>query len=139
MKNKIRYFLTVICALLTFNCFATPRVVDYIYDGDTFAARVMLRDDIEITVRVRMINIDTAEMNGACDAETRLANRAHDRLMELIPIGSVVELSEIKDDKYLGRIDARVMFGGRDIGKILINEKLARSYSGGKRKSWCEI
>ena len=117
---------------------ATPATVDYIFDGDTFAAYVNLEDDIQISVRVRLINIDTPEIHGECESEISLANRAKERLAELIPVGTVVELSGIKDDKYLGRIDAYVkMADGRDVGTVLISEKLGRPYSGGKRDGWC--
>lgn len=117
---------------------ATPATVDYIFDGDTFAAYVNLEDDINISVRVRLRNVDTPEIHGACDSEVRAALRAKERLAELIPVGSVVELSKIKDDKYLGRIDAYVKTAdGRDVGAVLISEKLGRPYSGGRRVGWC--
>lgn len=118
---------------------ATPVVVDYIIDGDTFAGRVTLADDAKITVRVRLINVDTPEIHGECESEIRAAFAAKARLTELLPIGTTVELQEIKDDKYLGRIDARVLdVLGRDVGKILVNEKLGRPYSGGRRDGWCK-
>lgn len=118
---------------------ATPATVDYIFDGDTFAAYVNLEDDINISVRVRLMNVDTPEIHGACDSEIRAALRAKERLAELIPVGSVVELSKIKDDKYLGRIDAYVKTAdGRDVGTVLISEKLGRPYSGGRRVGWCD-
>lgn len=118
---------------------ATPVVVDYIIDGDTFAGRVTLADDTKITVRVRLINVDTPEIHGECESEIRAAFAAKARLAELLPIGTTVELQEIKDDKYLGRIDARVLdTSGRDVGKILVNEKLGRPYSGGRRDGWCK-
>lgn len=117
---------------------ATPATVDYIFDGDTFAAYVNLEDDIQISVRVRLINVDTPEIHGECESETRRAARAKERLAELIPVGSRVELSGIKDDKYLGRIDAYVRTAdGRDVGTVLISEKLGRAYSGGHRAGWC--
>ena len=118
---------------------ATPVVVDYIIDGDTFAGRVTLADDTKITVRIRLINVDTPEIHGECESEIRAAFAAKARLAELLPIGTTVELQEIKDDKYLGRIDARVLdVLGRDVGKILVNEKLGRPYSGGRRDGWCK-
>lgn len=118
---------------------ATPATVDYIFDGDTFAAYVNLEDDINISVRVRLMNVDTPEIHGACDSEIRAALRAKERLAELIPVGSVVELSKIKDDKYPGRIDAYVKTAdGRDVGAVLISEKLGRPYSGGRRAGWCD-
>ena len=116
-----------------------PVTVDYIFDGDTFAGLAHVDDDISIAVRVRLINVDTPEIHGECDAEISAANRARDRLGELIPVGSVVELKNIKDDKYLGRIDANVILSdGHDIGDVLINEKLGRPYSGGRRTGWCK-
>lgn len=117
---------------------AVPATVTYIVDGDTFYANVMMDSDISVRTSVRIIGIDTPEINGKCKSEIDGAKRAKKRLSELLPVDSVVELSDIKDDKYLGRIDATVKLSdGRDIGKILIKEKLARGYKGGKRKSWC--
>jgi len=118
---------------------ATPATVDYIIDGDTFSAFVKLEDGIRISVRVRIANIDTPEIHGTCDYEIKMAQRARDRLAELIPVGGDVELRGIKDDKYLGRIDALVeMPDGRDVGDVLIGENLARRYSGGRRAPWCD-
>lgn len=117
---------------------ATPVVVDYIIDGDTFAGRVMLADDTAITVRVRIRNVDTPEIHGKCESEIRDANRARARLEQLLPIGKTADLRQIKDDKYLGRIDALVFVDDRDVGQILIDEKLGRPYSGGHRDGWCK-
>ena len=117
---------------------AVPAVVDYIFDGDTFAAAVKIEQDISITVRVRLINVDTPELNGACTKEISMAAQAKERLATLLPIGSTVNLQNVKDDKYLGRIDANVILSdGRDVGEILVKEGLARRYGGGKRASWC--
>ncbi len=118
---------------------ATPMTVDYVIDGDTFAGRVHIDTDIEITVRVRIRNVDTPEIHGECASEIEMANRARERLVELIPIDSVVMLDDIGDDKYLGRIDAVVLDAkNRDVGKILIDEGLGRSYNGGRRNPWCK-
>ncbi len=125
--------------MLSGMAYAVPAQVDYVLDGDTFAARVAVADDVKITVRVRLINVDTPELNGACQDEIKLARRARGRLEKLLPRGTIVELNNIKDDKYLGRIDANVvMSDGRDVGNVLVREKLARKYSGGRRRSWCE-
>ena len=118
---------------------AVPAVVKYIIDGDTFSAGVKLVDDTVVSVRVRIRNVDTPEMHGECVDEIVAANVARNRLAELLPVESIVELKNIKDDKYLGRIDANVLDErGRDVGKILINEGLGRKYSGGRRVGWCK-
>lgn len=118
---------------------ATPAIVDYVIDGDTFAARLLFDDGIKIKVRVRVADIDTPEINGMCESEKVMANRARDRLGELMPVGTVVELVDITDDKYLGRIDAGVILpDGRNLSRIITDEGLGRSYNGGKRMSWCK-
>jgi endonuclease YncB( thermonuclease family) len=118
---------------------AVPAVVKYIVDGDTFSAGVKLEDDTMVSVRVRIRNVDTPELHGECVDEIVAANVAKNRLAELLPVDSVVELENIKDDKYLGRIDATVQDSrGRDVGRVLIREGLGRRYSGGKRQTWCK-
>ena len=136
----MRKLLFCICALgLVNNCFATPVLVKYIIDGDTFVGDVLLSDGIEVlSVSIRLRNVDTPEIHGQCDEEVRRALYAKQRLSELVPEGSVVEIKNIKNDKYPGRIDANVYdFANRDVGLVLVNEKVGRPYSGGKRKSWC--
>lgn len=108
-------------------------------DGDTFNAVAHVENGADVNVRVRLANIDTPEMHGACESETKRANAARERLIQLVPRGTVVELKNIKDDKYIGRIDANVILpDGRDVGRVLINEKHGRPYSGGKRAGWCD-
>ena len=53
-------------------------------------------------------------------------------------MGTRVDLRNIKDDKYLGRIDADVFSDGKNIGDIMVREKIARPYNGGRRRGWCE-
>lgn len=118
---------------------AVPAVVDYVLDGDTFAARVALADNIKITVRERLADVDTPELNGKCADEIAMAVQARDRLSQLLRVGDIVDLRDVRDDKYLGRIDARVFTAdGRDVSKILIDEKLGRPYDGGRRLPWCK-
>ncbi|MBQ1927753.1 MAG: hypothetical protein II179_01650 [Alphaproteobacteria bacterium] len=121
------------------SAFAVPARVGHILDGDTFSAAVSLDADTTVSVRVRLRNVDTPEMNGDCEYERSRAIAARDRLAEIIPVGSMVELSNVKDDKYLGRIDANVKnANGADVGEILIREKFGRKYNGGRRKPWCK-
>ena len=115
-----------------------PATSDYVFDGDTFAALVYLENGARISVRVRIMNIDAPELKGKCESEISSAEKSKARLNELLPKGTRVVLSKIKDDKYLGRIDALVRFpDGRDIGRIMMDEKLAVAYNGGRRRSWC--
>ena len=136
---RIKSLCVLFGLLIPVGSYAMPATVDYVFDGDTFSAVVHLDDGIDVDVRVRLINVDTPEMHGDCDSEIQRANMARDRLMQLAPRGTLVELKNIKDDKYPGRIDANVILpDGRDVGDILIKEKLGRTYNGGRRASWCE-
>ncbi len=47
-------------------------------------------------------------------------------------------LTPIKWDKYGGRLNANVKVGGVDIAQELLKKGLARTYSGDKKKSWCD-
>lgn len=117
---------------------ATPARVDYVVDGDTFGATVMLDEDISVPVRVRIRDIDTPEIHGKCATEREMAARAKTRLGEMLPVGSIVELTNIRDDKYLGRIDANVRDSrGGDVSAHMVRAGLARRYNGGKRAGWC--
>lgn len=133
-----KFILTFIGIFICRVAYSVPAVVDYIFDGDTFSAYVNLDSDVKISVRVRLINVDAPEINGKCASEINMAYQAKERLAQLLPVGSIVDLENIKDDKYLGRIDANAILGdGRDVGDLLIKEKLARPYSGGRREGWC--
>ena len=106
---------------------------------NTFVGDVFLADGIEVlSVSIRLINVDTPEIHGECAEEIRRAEYAKQRLSELIPEGSIVEIKNIKNDKYAGRIDANVYdSANRDVGLVLVHENVGRPYSGGKRQSWC--
>jgi endonuclease YncB( thermonuclease family) len=117
---------------------AVPARVGYVVDGDTFSGIVKLDGGAEVSVRVRLRNVDTPEIHGECEYERQMAARARERLSEMLPVGAIVELTNIKDDKYLGRIDANVIDSrGRDIGAQLVSEGLGRRYNGGRRQTWC--
>ena len=137
MKKLFAIFLL---SFVVQNVFATSVLVEKIIDGDTFVGNILLNDGTVVkSVHVRLINVDTPELHGECDDEIKRAEYAKQRLGELIPVGSTTEIKNIKNDKYAGRIDANVFDSAkRDVGLVLIKEKLGRPYSGGKRQSWCK-
>lgn len=87
----------------------------------------------------RLVGFDTPETyRPQCDAEKALGLKATNRLTELIQTAGYIDL-EIEDDvDRHGRFLAVGKVNGRNVGKILISEGLAREYWGGKRQSWCE-
>ncbi len=135
-KILLIFYSLIVCQIAS----ATSVRVAYIIDGDTFVGDVILADKSEVnSVKVRLRNVDTPELHGDCESEIKRAEYAKQRLGELIPVDSIVEIKNVKNDKYAGRIDANVYDSlKRDVGAILIKEKVGRPYSGGKRKSWCD-
>ena len=97
-----------------------------VIDGDTINCRAG---------RVRIVGLDTPEINARCAEEHRLATAARERLRALIAQG--VTLNTQGHDRYQRMLavvrDAR----GRDVAGILIGEGLARPYHGGRRSGWC--
>lgn len=98
-----------------------------VIDGDT----IVYRGE---TIRIR--GLDAPEMHGRCEAETRRARQARDRLEQLLAGG--LRTYPSGRDRY-GRTLAVVRdAAGRDVARILITEGLARPYDGrGQRQGWC--
>ena len=104
MKRFIVAFVVSLCFFESM-CFATSVAVKYIVDGDTFAGDVILDDGTKVkSVNVRLRNVDTPEIHGECDSEIAMANRAKQRLSELIPVGSMLEIKISKMINMMGEL-----------------------------------
>lgn len=98
-----------------------------VIDGDTFEHN---------GVRIRIADIDTPELRGACPSEMTRARAARDRLRELLNQGPF-ELHRLnRDEDRYGRKLRVVTRNGRSIGDMLVAEGLARTWSG-RREPWC--
>lgn len=97
-------------------------------DGDTIDCGAL---------RVRLVNVDTPEMQGQCAAEIDQARRARDFTAARLAAGPVTIKPDPKRprDRY-GRALAWVIVEGRDIGEDLIAAGLARRWDG-RRRPWC--
>ncbi len=98
-----------------------------VIDGDTFDWAGM---------RVRIADIDTPELRGACAEEVALARAATARLGDLLAEGPF-ELRRLgRDEDGYGRKLRVVLRRGRSIGDQLVAEGLARTWTG-RREPWC--
>lgn len=111
------------------------------YDGDTLTVEAALWPDLTWSGSVRVLGVDTPEIRGACDEERERALAARDYVHGLL-IDETVALAEIENDRYGGRVLAKVFFreGGTDL--VILAERLielgyGRAYDGGTRESWC--
>lgn len=80
--------------------------------------------------RVRILNIDAPETRSArCEAELVAGLKAKERLAALLRVGTI-EVERQGEDRY-GRTLARVSTGGRDVGEVLVRERLALPWRDG--------
>ncbi len=108
-----------------------------VVDGDTVEVLARIWPDHYVHTRVRLAGIDAPELRGRCAEEIALAERAKARLAGLLA-GNRLLLADVHYGKYAGRVVARVLTeDGRDVAGILLAEKLARPYDGGRRERWC--
>ena len=108
-----------------------------IVDGDTLTVRALIWLGNEVETKVRILGIDAPELKGKCPLERRKAVEAREALARLVD-HQAVQLSDIRSDKYGGRVLAHVKNAkGQDLGEALKSVGLARPYDGGKRSGWC--
>jgi micrococcal nuclease len=108
-----------------------------VIDGDTFVARVHVRQGLYVDAHVRLRDIDAAELHARCASEFAKAIAARAALERMLADGSVT-ISRIGKDKYPERIDASVATRHTaDVSAAMLKAGYARAYDGGRRGSWC--
>lgn len=116
-----------------------------IIDGDTIAINIQkespLIQKLGLNVRIKGIDAPERGSKAKCEKERIKAEEAQKFVNELVGVIGEKELllSEIKWDKYGGRLVAVVKVGGVDIAKALLNRELAVPYTGeGQKHNWCK-
>lgn len=108
--------------------------VERVIDGDTVKMRVAIWLDQEILVSVRLAGVDTPELfRPKCEAERALALEAKSFVEDFLR-GGEVELINIEQGKYAGRVVARIVANGEDIGGALVAAGLGVR---GAKGAWC--
>lgn len=128
-----RLFLLLLFILPT-SLLAVPAVYRGCYDGDTCRFDI---PGIGKYQSVRLLGVDTPEKKARCLKEQFLANQAAAFTNQLLKTANKITLAPKGRDKY-GRLLAWVDFDGLDLSTLLIEQGLGRSYSGGRRASWCK-
>jgi micrococcal nuclease len=116
-----------------------------IIDGDTIALNIEnekpLIQKLGLSVRIRGIDTPERGSRAKCDKERVLAGKATKLVNEIVGAMGQNELllSNVKWDKFGGRIDAFVKVNGVDIGKALLVRGLAVENNGREKKTnWCK-
>ena len=105
-------------------------------DGDTVDVTLDLGFDIWYNNRVRLLGINTPESRTRDLEEKERGLAAKDRVNELCPVGTTVQLKTTKDGRgKFGRILGEIFMPGivQSINKLLIEEGHAVEYFGGKK------
>jgi micrococcal nuclease len=95
------------------------------YDGDTIDLNVDLGFQIAVTIRVRLLGVDTPELRGVDEAEKTRGLRAKEFTREFLE-GKEVVVRTYKDKKgKYGRWLAELWVGQRSLGEALQEAGLA--------------
>ena len=113
-----------------------------IVDGDTLEiANQFLPEELKLFVRMKGVDTPEKAPRAKCEKENILAQKASNYTKNSIEKAQKnrqkITFSEIKWDKYGGRIVAKVMINESDLGQELVKKGLARVYNGEKKKTWC--
>ncbi len=113
-----------------------------IVDGDTLEiANQFLPEELKLFVRMKGVDTPEKAPRAKCEKENILAQKASNYTKNSIEKAQKnrqkITFSEIKWDKYGGRIVAKVMINESDLGQELVIKGLARVYNGEKKKTWC--
>ena len=106
------------------------------YDGDTITVDIPnIHPIIGNNINIRINGIDTPELKGTTGKVKEKAIKAK-RLVEILCKKSkILELRNIKRGKYF-RIVADVYIDDCSLADILIRNRLAKYYNGGKKPQW---
>ena len=121
---------------------ANFRCVKYIknYDGDTVTVDIPNTHPlIGKNISVRILGIDTPEKNGKKACEKERARDAQRLVENLMKRAQKIELRNVDRDKYF-RILANVYVDDKSLSEVLIKNKLALPYDGGRKPAntnWC--
>ena len=70
--------------------------------------------------------------------EKRKAKEAQAMVQDVLNHAKDITLRDIERGKYF-RIVATVVVDGRNLGDLLIDQKLAIPYDGGRKVKWCDL
>ena len=113
------------------------RNVEYVrnYDGDTITVNIL--DDnmpaiFSKNMKVRVRDVDTAEMNSKSPCEKDLAKKAKYLVQDILTKGDSIILRNVGRGKYF-RIVADVYVDDVNISDVLLEKGLGVRYGGGKK------
>jgi len=112
-----------------------------VIDGDTIVVVAEIFPHLDANISVRIEGIDTPELRGKKECEKVLARAAKEFVESKFTIedNPWVQLVNVKDDKYAGRVVANVFLDHKtSLGALLLINDMAVPYDGKKKThKWC--
>ena len=142
----MRYLLVIILICISVNSYAKTRQygnatvseIVSIYDGDTFTVNIAdWPSIIGQRMSVRIAGIDTPEMRGRCEGEKHKARQAKQFTVAALRNANLVELRNLKRDKYF-RLLSDVYVDGENLAQQLLSQGFAVPYNGYTKINWCD-
>lgn len=147
---KVITLITLLLSFLSIDSFASDcshtndsfRCVKYLsnYDGDTIRFDIpSIHPLLGKKIAIRVNGVDTPEKRTKNLCEKQKARSAQKLVASIMKDSKRIDLKNIKRGKYF-RIVADVIVDGRDLGAMLIKNKLAYPYFGKTKKkiNWCK-
>ena len=112
-------------------------------DGDTLEiANQFLPEELKLFVRMKGVDTPEKAPSANCEKENALGQKATIYTKKAIENAQKnnqkITFTEIKWDKYGGRIVAKILINNNDLAQDLIKNGLGRAYNGEKKQSWCD-
>jgi endonuclease YncB( thermonuclease family) len=129
-----------ILLLLSFSAMAADDLkILRVVDADTFIVSApFLPPPLKPQMPMRLNEVDTPGVGrwANCDKESKLGNTAKFLVEDLLKKSKSQKIQLTGIDKY-GRLLGIVYLDNKKLSEYLLNAKLARSYNGGTKTSWC--
>lgn len=108
-------------------------------DGDTIRADVMIWPGIMTDVAIRVVGVDTPEIEQAkCALEKERGIAARNFVNTWLATRMPITINTVRLDKYAGRVDAVVLGANSEwLAAAILQSGHGRPYNGGSRQSWC--
>lgn len=137
-------YLILLLALVSGAATADEFVYNYpvtrVIDGDTVEFRAdFLPKPLKPVLSLRVLGVDTPEKGSTakCPEEKALGIKASNFTKELLARRKTTQIVIKEWDKYGGRVLGDVIFDGKSLRQLLLDNGYARPYDGGKKSSWC--
>ena len=108
-----------------------------VVDGDTFKGMFQVFEGVWIHKSIRVRNVDTPEIKSRLICERASAAKATNFMGNMLANTSI-EVKNLDEDKYSGRVDADVSVNGKDLATAIVQSGNGRYYDGKKREPWCK-